>query len=249
MKKLVHSLGLMVALVTTSMLAGCDLYFGSHDHGSSTWNYCGSDGYYQCQGDNCTWESASCPATTNDGGVGSGYECTSSTDCAAGCYCGSNGVCTEGGFCATNADCGPGYQCDTARSSCEPVPPGCQADSDCATGHSCNTATGACVADTCAGTPGTGCSTAEPKCATGEVPLIDPTTDCYTGQCQAYASCSAKPVCENINDESDCLGRSDCATTYTGLNCHKPDGTACHSGDTNCTCQSFQFATCSTKPQ
>ena len=31
MNKLVHSLGLMVALAATSLLAGCELYFGSHD--------------------------------------------------------------------------------------------------------------------------------------------------------------------------------------------------------------------------
>jgi hypothetical protein len=278
MKKLVHSLGLMVAVATVSMLAGCDLYFGSHDNGSSTWSYCGSDGYYQCHGDSCTWVSATCPSGSSSGSAGSGYECTSSTDCAAGCYC-ANGTCNEGGFCATDADCGSGYHCNTSRSSCEPNPPGCGSNADCATGSTCNTTNGLCTETctcnsdasakqqgfdycdetrmtcekgidpngSCAGAPGLNCSTTAPKCPTGQVPLIDGTTGCYNGQCELYASCAATPVCENINDESDCLGRTDCSATYTGMNCHKPDGSACHSGDANCTCASFTFAACATK--
>src|SRR6476659_5091281 len=122
MNKLVHSLALMVAVATTSMLAGCELYFGSHDHNSgSTWNYCGSDGYYQCRGDSCTWVSATCPDPGATNPPPNGYECTSSTDCAAGCYC-QGGKCEEGGFCATDSDCGAGYHCNTDRSSCEPNP-------------------------------------------------------------------------------------------------------------------------------
>jgi hypothetical protein len=54
-------------------------------------------------------------------------------------------------------------------------------------------------------------------------------------------------VCTHINDEADCIGRGDCAATYNGINCTKPDGTACHSGDTNCTCQSYVFASCENK--
>jgi len=278
MKKLVHSLGLMVAVATVSMLAGCDLYFGSHDNGSSTWSYCGSDGYYTCHGDSCTWVSATCPSGTTGSG-GSGYECTTSADCAAGCYC-ANGTCNEGGFCATDADCGSGYHCNTDRSSCEPNPPGCASDADCAPGSTCDTSSGLCTETctctddagaksqgydycdetrqtcergtdpngTCGGTPGASCSGAEPQCPSGQVPLMDATTGCFTGQCEAYGSCAATPVCEHINDESNCLSRStDCAATYTGINCHKPDGTQCHSGDTNCTCASFQFAACSTR--
>jgi hypothetical protein len=273
MNKLVHSLGLMVALAATSMLAGCELYFGSHDHGNgSTWNYCGSDGYYQCQGDSCSWVSATCPdpGTQPPGN----YECTSSTDCAAGCYCDS-GKCEEGGFCATDEDCGDGYHCNTDRSSCEPNPPGCQADTDCASGQTCDVTTGACTAScvcdsdasavqqgfgycdearqtcmtgtdpngTCAGTAGANCAAA-PQCASGQVPLIG-ADGCYTGACEDYGACSAAPVCEHINDETNCLGRMDCGADYTGHNCHKADGTACHDGDVGCTCESFTFASCS----
>ena len=273
MNKLLQTLGLLVAVATTSMLAGCELYFGSHDHNGGSWNYCGSDGYYQCKGDSCTWVSPTCPAPGSGGG--SGYECTTSTDCAAGCYC-ANGTCNEGGFCATDSDCGPGYHCNTDRSSCEPNPPGCTGDASCPQGQTCqdNSCTSTCVCDsdasavsqgygycdesrqtcmpgtdpggTCAGTPPNTCTTTAPQCPSGQVPLMD-ASGCFNGQCEAYASCGASPVCEHINDETDCLGRTDCGASYTGINCHKADGTACHSGDTGCTCQSFEFAKCTTK--
>ena len=278
MMKLVHSLGLTVALAATSLLAGCDLYFGGHgDHGpNDTWNYCGSDGYYQCQGDSCTWVGATCPQ--GGSGSGSGYQCTSSTDCAAGCYCAS-GTCEEGGFCSQDSDCGSGYHCNTARSSCEPnpQPTGCDYDVQCATGsycapdHTCqptcsctndaqavsqgfgwcDETRGTCLpgqdpAGTCAGVAASTCTTNQPVCPTGQVPtLID---GCYTGQCRDYGTCDISPVCSHINDETDCLDRAtDCAPVYTGIGCQKPDGTACRAGDTNCTCQSFQFNSCTSR--
>jgi len=280
MNKLLQTFGLLVAVATTSMLAGCELYFGSHDHnGGGSWNYCGTDGYYQCQGDSCTWVSPTCPAPGTSGG--SGYECTSSTDCAAGCYC-ANGTCNEGGFCATDSDCGPGYHCNTDRSSCEPnggsdgSNTSCTTDASCPQGQTCqnNTCTATCwcandaqavsegysycdesratcmngtdPAGTCGGTPDASCTTQPPTCATGDVPLLS--NGCWNGQCEAASQCATPPVCEHINDEADCLDRtSDCLAEYTGINCHKADGTACHSGDTGCTCQSFSFAKCVTK--
>lgn len=278
MNKLVHSLGLMVALAATSMLAGCELYFGSHDDGhGSTWNYCGSDGYYQCSGDSCSWVSATCP----DPGTQppSGYECTSSTDCAAGCYC-QAGTCEEGGFCATDEDCGDGYHCNTDRSSCEPNPtePTCSSDAECPAGQDCEngscTATCVCSSDsqaaqqgytycdelrqtckngsdpagTCGGTPPASCTGTAPTCQPGDVPLMDPVTGCFNGQCEAATECAVAPVCEHINDEANCLGRMDCGADYTGHNCHHADGTACHDGDVGCTCDTFTFASCSTDP-
>ncbi len=248
MKKLVTSLGFLVVVATA--LAGCDLYFDKQTPSGTG----GGGG--------------------GGGGGGNGYTCSTNNDCAAGCYC-SNGTCTEGGFCTTDSDCGSGYHCDTMRSSCEPNPPGCTSDTDCPTGSVCDASTGSCTATctcstdaqavaqgfgfcdetrgtcengtdpngSCAGT--VTCTTAKPTCPSGEVPLIS--AGCYTGSCEAIASCDAAPACEDINDESDCLGRTDCAASYTGINCHKPDGSACHSGDTNCTCQSFSFNSCSTK--
>lgn len=276
MKKPVNTFGLLLA--TLVALGGCDLYFGHHDSGG-TWNYCGSDGYYQCQGDNCTWVGATCPAGSGSGSGATGSQCTSSTQCAAGCYC-QNGTCEEGGFCTTDSDCGAGYHCDTSRSSCEPNPPPttCNYDNQCPQGQYCsptnNQCTTTCVctndqqaiaggfgwcdttrdtclpgqnpAGTCAGTPASTCTTLEPVCPSGQVPLL--IDGCFNGLCQAFASCNLPPVCEHINDETDCLGRADCSGTYTGIDCTKPDGSACHSGDVNCTCASFQFATCVTRP-
>ena len=55
-------------------------------------------------------------------------------------------------------------------------------------------------------------------------------------------------MCGNINDETNCLDRAtDCNAVYTGLNCTKPDGTACHAGDSGCTCESFSFDHCADK--
>ena len=239
--KLVTTLGFLVAMAT---LAGCELYYG--DHGGTP---------------------------SAGGGGGTGYQCSTSSNCAAGCYCSSAGVCEEGGFCTTDADCGTGYHCDTSRNSCEPNPSGCTADSDCSPGAVCNngtcgeTCTCATDADavkqgfgycdearmtcmkgsdpngSCAGT--VTCTTAAPKCPSGQVPLIS--MGCYTGACEAIAACDAAPACTAINDETDCLARADCGATYTGVNCHKPDGSACHAGDTNCTCSNFVFNSCTTK--
>jgi hypothetical protein len=257
MKKLLTSLSLLVAAGALSTLAGCELYFGDHggNNNSDTWTYCGSDGQYQCQGDSCEWVSSTCtdPGGGSGGSTmgsgssgGSGYECTGNTDCAAGCYC-SSGTCTEGGFCSTDADCGNGYHCDTQRSSCEPNPQGyCNSDTDCnqAGGQFCDTSNHTCTQGSCAGA--ITCTTAKPTCASGSSPLIF--NGCYTGACFETDQCSAAPVCENINDENDCLNRTaDCSATYTGLNCTTSDGTACHSGDSGCTCQSFVFATCATR--
>jgi Cys-rich repeat protein len=249
MNKLLNSLGLLVAAAALSTLAGCDLYYGNGGGGGG-YTYCAADGEHSCDSNNnCHWVSSTCSdsgsgsgSSTGSGsgsGSGSGYQCTSSSQCAAGCYC-SGGVCTEGGFCTSNADCGPGYICDTNRSSCEP---GCTQNSDCASGQVCDTSTSTCTVGSCGGA--ITCTTAAPQCATGQVPTI--VNGCYTGNCEAYASCDTPPVCANINDEADCLGRTDCGATYTGIDCTKADGSACKSGDTGCTCASFQFATCVSK--
>lgn len=280
MNKLLQSFGLVVAIAAFGTLAGCDLYFGGNGNGGS-WSYCGADGQYSCQGNDCTWVSPTCSSGSGSGstsgsgssgsGSGSGYMCQSNSDCAAGCYC-QNGTCTEGGFCTQDSDCGPGYHCDTQRSSCEP---GCSSDAACPSGQYCDTSSSTCTAsctcmtdadavqqgfgycdesrNTCM--PGTDpngscagsvtCNTAKPTCPSGQVPTI--VNGCWTGNCEAVSACDAAPACSNINDEQDCLGRSDCSAVYTGINCKKPDGTACHAGDTNCTCQNFQFNSCTSK--
>jgi hypothetical protein len=160
------------------------------------------------------------------GGSGSdqppGYSCSTDNNCAAGCFC-KSGVCTEAGFCATDKDCGTGFHCDTQRSSCVPIP----------------APSGLCRASVT-------CGTAAPACDVGQVPLVK--DGCYTGACSAIAACEAAPACPAIQHEADCLGRTtDCSTVYTGIGCKKADGSACKSGDTGCTCDSFVFASCATR--
>ena len=176
-----HSFALLVA--ATSLLAGCELYFGDgHDGDGGEWNYCGSDGYYTCEGDNCSWQGPNCPAGTGGSGTtqpggGSGFDCQANADCAAGCYC-ANGTCEEAGFCTQDADCGNGYVCNEDRSSCEPGtgPTTCDWDSECAVGqycapdHTC-VATCVCLDDESAVVNGYGwCDETRSTCLPGQDP-------------------------------------------------------------------------------
>jgi hypothetical protein len=90
-------------------------------------------------------------------------------------------------------------------------------------------------AGTCAGTAAQTCTTFKPTCPAGQVAtLFD---GCYTGQCRDYAACDLPPVCEDITDEANCLGRSDCQPVYDGHDCHLSGSTtACNPGDMNCVC-------------
>jgi len=247
------SVGVAIAIATMSLLAGCQLYFGSSGSGGG---------------------SGSASGGASGEGNAPGFPCNSDTQCAAGCFC-SSGTCTEGGFCATDKDCGTGFHCDTQRSSCVPNPK-CAQDAQCTPGSICEPTKGACVV-TCACTndaaavqqgfgwcdetrktcmPGSDpagmclgtitCTTTPPACPENQVALIK--DGCFTGQCRAIAACEGAPVCSSLQHEDDCLTRSaDCSAVYNGHGCHKPDGTACKAGDTDCTCDSFTFASCENK--
>jgi cysteine-rich repeat protein len=89
------------------------------------------------------------------------------------------------------------------------------------------------------------CNLGAPKCPADQVPLIK--DGCYTGTCEPLAQCDVTPVCAVINTEHSCLARTDCGAVYTGTNCTKSDGTACHAGDTGCTCANYSFSSCKTK--
>ncbi|HTL38438.1 MAG TPA: hypothetical protein VL326_35150 [Kofleriaceae bacterium] len=183
------------------MLAGCELYFGDghdHDGGGGAWNYCGSDGYYTCEGDSCEWQGPTCPAGTGSGttqpGGGSGFDCQANSDCAAGCYCAS-GTCEEAGFCTQDSDCGTGYVCNEDRSSCEPGtgPTKCDFDNECAVGqycapdHTCQ-ATCVCDDDETAVAAGYGwCDETRSTCLPGQDPA---------GTCGGAATCNlVQPSC------------------------------------------------------
>lgn len=151
-----------------------------------------------------------------------GYMCNGNSQCAPGCFC-DQGKCSEGGFCSTDKDCGTGFSCDTQRSSCIPIPP----------------PAGLCRASVT-------CGTAAPNCDIGTVPLVK--DGCYVGTCAKITACEAAPACAAIQHEQDCTARTaDCRPVVSGFDCTKPDGTACHDGDTNCTCAKFAFASCVAK--
>lgn len=254
MNKLLSSLGLAIGIATASMLAGCQLYFGDSNDSNS-------GGPVR-------------PGRPEPGNP-PGFACDADVQCAAGCFCGEDGTCNEGGFCGRDGDCGAGFECDVMRSSCVPIP-GCTSNEQCDPGSTCDQSGKGCVptckctndseavaqgagwCDEARGTcmPGTDpegactgaltCTTAGPKCADGEVPLLR--DGCYTGACRAITACEAPPVCKALQHEGDCIARiSDCSTVYNGHGCTKPDGSACRVGDSNCTCTSFTFAKCEDK--
>ena len=207
MKKL--TFGLLVALSTTVALSGCALYFGDdHHHGGDTWTYCGSDGYYTCQGDNCQWAGATCPPDqgAGSGSGSSGYECKTNADCAAGCYC-ANGKCEEAGFCTQDSDCGEGYVCDVMRSSCEPAPPKATCDYDsqcpqgqyCAADHTC-TASCVCTTDEQAVANGFGwCDESRSTCLPGQDPAGTCGGNALTTCTMAQPTCAAGQVATLID--------------------------------------------------
>ncbi len=146
-----------------------------------------------------------------------GYACDADAQCAAGCYCSPDGTCVEGGFCNRDDQCGDGLTCDEARNSCDPQGGG-----------------------TCAGT--VTCNEVRPNCPADQVPIVE--NECWTGACQPIALCDVAPPCDRINTEASCLARAECSAVYNGQNCRRTDGTACRAGDTGCTCETYNFASC-----
>lgn len=198
-----HSLKLLVAVATTT-LAGCQLYFGE-DHDDDNWTYCGQDGYYECNDEDCYWRGPECPAGMDPSVTPPGqFECTVDEDCAAGCYCG-NGVCEEAGFCTQDSDCGAGYVCDEERASCEPGEQqpdiSCGADNDCPTGQYCNSETLKCEA-TCV------CTTDAEAAAQGFAYCDESRTTCLPGA-DPIGTCAGEVTCN--------LGRPSCPEGQVAL--------------------------------
>jgi len=125
--------------------------------------------------------------------------------------------------CASDSDAvkqGFGW-CDVARSTCMT---GTDPKGVCAAAVTCTT-------------------TAAPSCTDGQVPLVK--DGCYTGSCQAIASCEAAPSCGALQFQDDCTGRAaDCSTVFVGHDCI---GTTCGVSDVDCHCASFTFSACEAK--
>ncbi|HLL25407.1 MAG TPA: Dickkopf N-terminal cysteine-rich domain-containing protein [Kofleriaceae bacterium] len=249
MKKLLSALGLMMMMAFT--LTGCELYFGK-------------DGDRNGRGD----DEGRPPGWSCD----SNADCAAGCYCE-GATGGKSGECEEAGFCDSNADCPAGHVCDE-RSSCVPgtPPQSCTYDQQCPSGAYCNNGTceASCVCTSDAQAQAAGwhhcdearqtcrpayegatcgglatCGT-EPTCPAGSVGAIGQ-DGCFTGECNTIVTCDVTPSCQNFQHEVDCLNIGDdksCSASYTGINCTKPDGSSCQSGDSGCTCQSFVFAEC-----
>lgn len=265
MTKLFTPLRASLCIAALAALGGCELYLGDGgDSGGDRWTYCANDGYYVCNGGDCSWAGATCPNEP-------GYTCASDADCAQGCYCSDGGVCEEAGFCNNDNQCPDGYSCDESRSSC--VPEACEINEDCDQGEICNDgtceSTCTCTTDqqaidagygfcnesrgTCEPAPAGGscqgastCNIAEPVCPEGSVAVVQ--NGCYTGVCNTIGTCDLTPECEKLQHETDCIARAaSCTSVYYGLNCTNPAGQTCVSGSTDCTCTDFAFADCRTR--
>jgi hypothetical protein len=80
------------------------------------------------------------------------------------------------------------------------------------------------------------CATPQPTCPANTLP--GKRNGCWTGYCIPLAQCDSLPACTTLA-EVGCIGRSDCAPIYEGMNC------TCNG--TSCTCQTWTFDTCEAK--
>ena len=245
MTKLLACMGLAMGLAST----GCTLYFGEdHDDDVQVTTYCEGtgpattcytcytqpDGYQECFPDS--------------------YGCTSDNTCAPGCYCDEgSGICEEAGYCGSDAECGYGMECDcsgscvpanTATRTCEPTPPPppppppltCNTDVDCAAGCYCEN--GVCEESSVC--------TSDSQCPAGQI------CDEPRGTCIPLPPLPPPPppppACSTITDWGVCQARTDCVAVVNGTNCHRPDGTDCQMGDTNCVCEIITFEGCVARP-
>jgi Cys-rich repeat protein len=224
--------------------AGC--YCSDAIPGDGVWGTCIETGY-------CTQDSDCGSGLVCDDGTckPEGRGCDSDEECPDGTVCEeAYRVCVPDPSCDSDAECPSGSVCNEETRACEPTQ-GCTADGQCPDGQYCDEDRGTCVpgvdpeAPTCAGT--VTCNQGAPRCPAGQVPLIDPTTGCYTGTCEAIGECDAAPVCGAIQDEPTCRGREDCEAAYTGLNCRMPNGAACQAGVPGCVCEEYRFSFCATE--
>ncbi len=262
MKKLITTLAL--TLVSALFISGCTLYFGPDDEDDRYYSYCDDSGCWTC--DNYTGECWS------DGGslsCSTDYDCAGGCYCDE-----DYGTCVETGYCTYDEDCSPGYTCDDRASCvpdgsetscwetgcpwgyyCDSFGGGCIPSNTCSTDAECGTGYG-CIEGTC--TP-VGCSD-DNACAAAcycdetsggcvESSYCSNDTECPEGQeCdEGRSTCipdTTPPTCADHATEAACDGDAACIPIYSGVNCTDAGGNTCTSGSTNCTCESFVYATC-----
>jgi hypothetical protein len=206
---------LFVGLIALCSIAaiGCHLYLDDDDDRSDGYSYCDDRGCYNCDSTGCY----------PDGGPGgTGWDCNSNYDCAAGCYCDPDtDMCQEGGFCNSDDDCAEGFVCDN-RSSCVPAEPGggdeCNADGDCDPGSFCDESSGDCVSS--------GDCTADDQCPDGQT-CDEERQTCIPAPCDENSDCPTGSYCDVTSGE--CVGSSVC-----GEDGSCPDGSTCDTDTNTC---------------
>lgn len=111
-----------------------------------------------------------------------------------------------------DAPYGPFAYCGDEPGSDEPDPGSCTNDSD------------------------TMCDALPPECPPDTVPGIR--DGCWTGYCIPVDQCEDLPACSSLS-EPMCVGRSDCAPIYEGVDC------TCD--ELGCTCADWMFSSCEEK--
>jgi hypothetical protein len=125
---------------------------------------------------------------------------------------------------------GGGGDVDAGSGSGSGSGPGCDGQGKCAEGFEC-------VDGSCQACPGGDC-----PCRSDAVCGADERCNLSTGDCE-------RVPCADLATESGCLARADCLAVYTGQDCTRPDGKECKTGDSNCTCKSFDYSLCTDQPQ
>jgi hypothetical protein len=247
---------LALVLLAVSGLAGCVgngddtcAYYGAPDYAPSnelrdpTTGVCQSFG----GGDTCSDPCAPCPAT------GVGIAQPDWAQCYSSCEGLDENTCEQTSGCRAVYAGAAFYQC-WATAPSGPVEGGdcstfdaqeCSRHDDCIARHATGTPIGvfqSCAAEegpqdpgSCVGT--VTCTTPQPACPANTI--AGQRNGCWTGYCIPYAQCDQLPACSTL-DEMSCIGRTDCAPTYRGINC------SCDM-TTGCSCQSWVFDACETK--
>jgi hypothetical protein len=101
------------------------------------------------------------------------------------------------------------------------------------------------VSATCAA--GSSCVMGSCRPCSGGICICQRDDECPANQiCDHSAgTCSQPPPsCSALTTEGECIARANCIPIYGGMSCTNNLGNACQSGEANCTCATYSFATC-----